>query len=337
MEQAFSFGAKFATPTFLATGLTRRKIDTNIANNNAGDDLSQYILEVDISSDDPNHVPQMSTSKSTKSKIQAKTVIIASGTNPRKLDLPHEKSLWGNSIHNCALCDGDAYAPSNLNNQHHPSNGNTQMHPKNGKSVVVIGGGDAAIEAISLLSRVGVETIHWIHRRNEFKASAIEVERVRQLPNVQIWTPYVVVEWIVKENGVVNGEDGNNPAPLILDGVRIVGSNNGIADPEATSSLTINCDGAFLMIGSTPNTRWLQDSGIEIDQTSGLIQHTPTISLGGVNSASFSTATSIPGVFAAGEAVDPIYRCVSVLCLLCEQWYRFWTYYLIVCFEGSID
>jgi thioredoxin reductase (NADPH) len=248
IDQAIGFGAKFAKPNILATGLS--KTDNGF---------------------------QLSLSHS--AKVNSRTVIIASGSNPRKLNLQHEEELWGRSVHNCALCDGDAYTSRNT------AGGD-------GKTVVVIGGGDAAVEAVSLLARIGVHTIHWIHRRESFRANAAEVERVKALPNVQLWTSFVVSEWIVKD-----GADGKK----VLDGVKIVGSKDGVADPEANSSLTIPCNGAFLMIGSTPNTKWLESSGMEMNDL-GLIrlQYNEDVYL--------STQTTIPGVFAAGEAIDGKYR-----------------------------
>lgn len=250
IDQAAGFGAEFAKPNILATALTR----------------SENEFEVSLVD-------------SSKTKVMSRTVIIASGSNPRKLNLPYESELWGRSLHNCALCDGDAYSGRTA------SSGD-------GKTVAVIGGGDAAVEAVSLLARIGVRTIHWIHRRDKFKANIAEVERVKLLPNVQLWTSFVVTEWVVKD-----GHDGKKS----LDGVKIVGSKNGAADPDANSSLTIPCDGAFLMIGSTPNTKWLRSSGIAVD-ASGLIV------LNEDNKPNLSSQTSIPGVFAAGEAIDGKYR-----------------------------
>ena len=313
MEQAVSFGAKFVTPKWMATGLVRTKLNSQYY---VGDP-SQFILEVHLSANGSNHSSK--PTRAVNTKVHARVVIVASGSLPRKLDLPHETILWGHSLHNCALCDGDAYVSKNVNINLSSKNSRltklqTQDQPNKGKSVAVIGGGDAAVEAISLLARLNVETIHWIHRRTEFKASPSEVKRVSRLPNVQIWIPYVVVEWVVKESG--DGGDGIEPAPLALDGVRIAVSRNGVADPEATSSLTIPCDGAFLMIGSTPNTKWLKGSGMDIDPMSGLIRLMSSITPGGTLSDRhsngplpyLSTATSISGVFAAGEAVDGIYR-----------------------------
>ncbi|KAL7534726.1 hypothetical protein ACHAXR_007180 [Thalassiosira sp. AJA248-18] len=266
MDQASYFGTQFAHPTLLATGLVKTKVQGTS-------------FEVILGTDTPT-------------KVLGKTVIIASGSVPRKLNLPHEATLWGHSLHNCALCDGDLY-----------------VRDGSKKSVAVIGGGDAAVEAIFLLHKLGVDTIHWIHRRQEFRASQLEVERVQSLPNVEVWTPFVVAEWMVKEKDDARAED--DPAPLSLQGIRIVGARNGVADSEATSSLTIPCDGAFLMIGSTPNSNWLKESDIDIDPVSNLIrlaQSLDSAESDNNDEPQFPTSTSIRGVFAAGEVTDDVYR-----------------------------
>jgi thioredoxin reductase/glutaredoxin len=272
LEQASFYGAEFAPPTFQATGIVRPTAEQNAS------------IEV--------HLSEGTSTKSSASetKILGKSLIIASGSVPRKLDLPHEGSLWGHSLHNCALCDGDAY-----------------VHDRSKKSVAVIGGGDAAVEAIFLLHKLGMGAIHWIHRRDGYRASPIEVEKIRQLPNVEVWTPFVVIEWMVK------GKDGavtDDIAPLEMEGIRVAGASNGHADPDATSSLVIPCDGAFLMIGSTPNSEWLAASGIDLDPISKLIRLTPFSDGSAVNNPipTFSTSTSIQGVFAAGEVADDTYR-----------------------------
>jgi thioredoxin reductase (NADPH) len=270
MKQTISFGAKFVDPTWLATDLTSSK-------NN--DNNEQHLHVVTVSNS--NHDRQTT--------LQAKSIIIATGSSPRKLNLPLEAELWGRHLHNCALCDGDLYASRST------GYGNSSHQ----NSVAVIGGGDAALEAVSLLSRLGAN-IHWIHRRNNFRARQNAVDKVRKLTNVKIWQPFVVTEWVVEE---IEGQK-------VLVGVRIVGSNaDGIADPEATSSLTIPCDGAFLMLGSTPNTRWLKDSGIELDST-GLIKLSSSIDDDKMHHevSTLSSSTSLNGVFSAGEVSDAIYK-----------------------------
>jgi thioredoxin reductase len=107
----------------------------------------------------------------------------------------------------------------------------------------------------------------------------------------------------------------DNTPPLEMEGTRITGARNGQADADATSSShAISCNGAFLMIGSTPISKWLAASGLEIDPISKMILRlTPFLDGTSVNNPipTFSTSTSIQGVFAAGEVADDTYRQAS--------------------------
>ena len=79
-----------------------------------------------------------------------------------------------------------------------------------------------------------MDVIHWIHHREEYRANQIAVENVRQLPNVEIWAPFVVVEWA--------GAMEDNTPPLEMEGTRITGARNGQADADATSSFVLICN-----------------------------------------------------------------------------------------------
>ena len=275
LQQAAFYGAIFSPPTYMATNII--KVTHKQRN---------VLIEVHLSG-----TAMSSSSTLLEFKVLGKSLIIASGSLPRKLYLPYETSLWGRHLHNCALCDGDAYVRDGL-----------------AKTVAVIGGGDAAVEAIFLLHKLGVSRIHWIHRREEYNANPLEIERIRQLSNVDIWAPYVVVEWIVKEK---DGAVRDTTAAMEMEGIRIAVAHNGLADSQTTSSLVVPCDGAFLMIGSTPNSEWLVASGLNIDPVTKLIRLTPSFADAAIDNKpipTFSTSTSIQGVFAAGEVADNTYR-----------------------------
>jgi len=139
---------------------------------------------------------------------------------------------------------------------------------------VVVGGGDAAIDAAILLAR-HAKIVTLVHRRNEYKASNQVSNLMKRTPNIQILTPFVVDRWET---------DVNNE----LIGVRL--QRNGGKQEQKT----ISCHGAFVMIGATPNTEWAKDK-VDLDGE-GLVR------LKG------ETATSLPGVFAAGEVADTVYR-----------------------------
>ena len=276
LQQVAYYGANFAPPTYMATDIIK-----------VTDQQKNVLIEVHLSASGT----AMSSSTLLEFKVICKSLIIASGSLPRKLNLPYETSLWGRHLHNCALCDGDAY-----------------VRDGSKKTVAVIGGGDAAVEAIFLLHKLGVDRIHWIHRREEYNANPLEVETIRQLPNVDIWTPYVVVEWIVKDR---DGAVRDTTAAMQMEGIRIAVAHNGLANSQTTSSLVVPCDGAFLMIGSTPNSEWLVASGMDIDPVTKLIRLTPSFTDATFDNKpipTFSTSTSIQGVFVAGEVADNTYR-----------------------------
>ena len=254
LRQVTNHGAKFAQPTLLATSLVLQKVGQ--------DDAS--LIRVTLGT---------SATTGDSESVFAKTVIIASGSTPRRLHLTNEGHLWGKSLHNCALCDGDKYISTE----------------EETKRVAVIGGGDAAVDAINLLLRLGVESIYWVHRREQFKANAVGVEKIMKSPNVKTYTPYVVKEWVNREHDISQ-----------LHQIRIIRAVNGVADPDANTMISLPCDGAFLMVGSTPNTHWLKSSGVELSRGDDLIRLR--------TSGEYSTSTSLSGVFAAGDVADVVYR-----------------------------
>mmetsp|Transcript_25963 Transcript_25963/g.39300 ORF Transcript_25963/g.39300 Transcript_25963/m.39300 type:complete len:561 (-) Transcript_25963:904-2586(-) len=187
-----------------------------------------------------------------KSSVNAKSVIVATGATGKRLNIPKEDLFWGKSIHSCAICDGSSYVR---------------------KNVVVVGGGDAAVDAAILLSRYA-DNITLIHRRNEFRASNKNNIRIlRELSHVHLRTPYAVTSY----------EDKNQN----FSGVSVKNLANGLTE-------TISCAGVFIMIGSSPNTK-LVENILQLDKN-GLIK------LKG------ATGTSVDGVFAAGEVSDNTYK-----------------------------
>jgi len=256
LRQVTNHGAKFVHPTLLATGLQQV----------GQDDASVIQVSLDTSA---------AAEASDKNHVFARTVIIASGSSPRRLNLANEGHLWGVSLHNCALCDGDKYIPAEDET----------------KRVAVVGGGDAAVDAINLLLRLGIENIYWVHRRDQFKASnAVDVRRIMASSNVKVYTPYVVREWVSRKHDISQ-----------LQQIRIIRASNGVEDPDANTMISLPCDGAFLMLGSTPNTAFLErNTGVELSRG----DHNILLRTNG----DYSTATSLSGVFAAGDVADVVYR-----------------------------
>ena len=184
--------------------------------------------------------------------FQARAVIIATGSQYRKLGIPGEAEFSGRGVSYCATCDGFFFR---------------------GKPIVVVGGGDSAFEEAEFLSRFG-SSVTLIHRRDSFRASKIMVDRAKANERINLLTDSVVEE--------IQGDD---------QGVQSLVVRNVLT--QETSTLTAN--GVFVAIGHTPSTDFL-DGLVQRDQ-SGYIT---------VDGA--STRTSTPGVFAAGDCVDSVYR-----------------------------
>lgn len=261
LAQAKSWGASFGPPGLFATSMERQRIALS------GHDQEENDVFFSLTTAD-------------KTEIRGWSVIVASGATPRTLGLPGEDKLWGVSLHNCAICDGHLYQ-------------GTEKVPT---TVLVVGGGDAALDAALLLARYATKVI-LVHRREEFSSAhnLASLNAVRSTSNIEVLTPFVVNKWITK-----------NDDPSQLVGAELL--------PPATSATEskkrhVDIDGAFVMIGATPNTKWMKNVGIALDEEE-LIQttaklHTPAHQ---IPSSSMITASSVPGLFAAGEVTDNIYK-----------------------------
>lgn len=182
--------------------------------------------------------------------FEGKTVIIASGASAMYLGLESEKRLAGKGVSACATCDGFFFK---------------------GKEVVVVGGGDTAMEEATFLTRFASK-VTIIHRRDEFRASAIMLDRAKKDPKITFLTNKVVEE-VLGENAVT--------------GIRL-------NDAKTGEVSTLPTQGFFLAIGHKPNTEFLKNF-VELDVKGYVVTKT-------------NTQTSVPGVFAAGDCVDHRYR-----------------------------
>ena len=181
------------------------------------------------------------------------TVIISTGASARMLGLEEEEQLMGYGISTCATCDGYFFKE---------------------KNIVVVGGGDSAMEEASFLTKFA-KKVTIIHRREVFKASKIMLDRVRNNPLIDI----VVNKSIESING--NQQDGI--------------SNIVLKDTVSGETSTFECEGVFYGIGHTPNT----------DLFKGMIDLNDN---GYIITKSDSSLTNIPGVFACGDVQDDHYR-----------------------------
>jgi thioredoxin reductase (NADPH) len=184
----------------------------------------------------------------------AETVILATGAQARWLELPSEQKFKGYGVSACATCDGFFYR---------------------GKEVVVIGGGNTAVEEALFLTNFASK-VTVVHRRDAFRAEKILQDRLFKNPRIKvIW------------DSVLDSIDGGDN-PLKVTKVRLKNVKSG--------ALTeLPADGVFIAIGHSPAT----------DLVVGQVEMKPS---GYVATAPHSTATSVPGLFAAGDVTDDIYR-----------------------------
>jgi thioredoxin reductase (NADPH) len=188
-----------------------------------------------------------------KDTYRARAVILSMGAEPKRLGIPGEIELGGRGVSTCGVCDGAFFK---------------------GEDVVVIGGGDSAMEDSIFVAKFA-KNLKIIHRRDEFRASKIMQERARNKENIEFVTPYVPVEFIA-------GDDGK------IDRVRV-------QHAETGEEKEIEAGGAFVAIGHRPRSE-LVEGQVDLDETGYVVTEEP------------STKTKLAGVFAVGDLVDHTYR-----------------------------
>ncbi len=183
-------------------------------------------------------------------EYQAKTVIVATGASPRRLNVPGEKELMGRGVSYGATCDGFFFR---------------------GKEIAVVGGGDSALQEGLFLTRFA-NKVNVIHRRDQFRAQPILQDRARQNEKMGfVW------------NSVVKEIKGDNRVEKLL-----------LQNPQTGVESELAANGIFVYIGHIPNTQMFKGQ-LEMDEEGYL--HVDS-----------RLHTSVPGVFAAGEAHDHIFR-----------------------------
>lgn len=185
-----------------------------------------------------------------KEEYRAKSVIIATGASANWLGLKNEQRLMGKGISACATCDGFFFSD---------------------KEVVVVGGGDSAMEESLTLAKFASK-VTIVHRRDEFRASKIMQDRVMNNPKIEVFWNKTVEDVLGKDS---------------VEGVQL-------KDAKTGNLTKLSCQGLFVAIGHTPATDLFKHS-LEMDEKGYLV-------------VKDNVKTALPGVFAAGDVADPHYR-----------------------------
>ncbi|HKE09790.1 MAG TPA: thioredoxin-disulfide reductase [Candidatus Acidoferrum sp.] len=186
-----------------------------------------------------------------KDTYETRSLIVAAGASARLLGLAGEKELIGRGLSTCATCDGYFFR---------------------GKPIAVVGGGDSAMEEANFLSRYA-SRVYLIHRRDEFRASKIMIDRAKANAKIEFVTPYVVDEILAPEK--------------VVTGVRL-------RDTKTSKKREIALEGVFVAIGHDPNSTAFKGK-LQLDDNGYIVpQH--------------GSLTNVPGVFVAGDVQDHRYR-----------------------------
>jgi thioredoxin reductase (NADPH) len=188
-----------------------------------------------------------------KDTYQAKAIVLSMGAEPKRLGIPGEMELQGRGVSTCGVCDGAFFK---------------------GADVAVIGGGDSAMEDSIFIAKYA-DKLTSVHRRDDYRASAIMQDRARQKGNIEFLTPYVPKEFVAGNDGKI--------AKVVLE------------NAETGEDKELEVGGAFVAIGHTPKSELVKGQ-VDLDDEGYLVTEEP------------STKTKLGGVFAVGDLVDHTYR-----------------------------
>ena len=186
-------------------------------------------------------------------EYKARSVVLAMGAEHKKLGVPGEEELGGRGVSYCATCDAAFFKE---------------------RETIIVGGGDSAMEEAIFLAKFSSK-VTIVHRRDEFRASAIMLDRARETENIEFLTPYVVEEFLAGESGALGSAQVRNV--------------------ETGEQRSLPMAGAFVAVGHVPQSG-IVDGMVETDENGYVVVE------------GRSTRTNIPGVFAAGDLVDHTYR-----------------------------
>ncbi|MEA2378498.1 MAG: thioredoxin reductase [Thermoleophilaceae bacterium] len=186
-------------------------------------------------------------------QIRTRAIVLAMGAEPKKLGVPGEDELAARGVSYCATCDAAFFRDH---------------------ETIVVGGGDTAMEDATFLAKFAGK-VDVVHRRPEFRASAIMLQRAKDTENIELVTPYTVQRFEAGDNGALS--------TAVLE------------NTEDGSTREVSITGAFIAIGHRPNSQ-LVEGQLDLDDE------------GYVLVEGRSTKTKLPGVFAAGDLTDRTYR-----------------------------
>jgi thioredoxin reductase (NADPH) len=203
--------------------------------------------------------------------IKTRSLVVATGASARWVGADNEDELMGHGLSTCATCDGAFHR---------------------GDDVLVVGGGDSAMEEALFLAKFA-DSVTVVHRREELRASEIMADRARDHDDVEF-------RWNT-ELEAIHGSQADG-----VTGATLVAHPDGYPKDKAASGVdvdreTVDVGGVFYAVGHTPNTRFLEGTGVELDADGHVVPQTD-------ESGRATARTTVAGVFAAGDVADPRYR-----------------------------
>lgn len=239
--------------------------------------VMEEVKSISINSLATTPKPTFNLSNSYGENQEFDAIIIASGASAKYIGLPGEEKWIGKGYHSCATCDGFFYR---------------------GKTIAVVGGGDSAMEEANFLTKFA-DKVYLIHRREEFRASKIMLDRARANPKIEFVLNVQPIEFLTKD-------DGNKFAGVKLQNTK-------------TEDITdLNLDGLFVAIGHIPNSNFvgnlltMDEAGYLMPKSKQLAEMLLQDPSTGMDSQEdffkYRTMSQIPGIFIAGDVEDKIYR-----------------------------
>ncbi|PQV63631.1 thioredoxin reductase (NADPH) [Abditibacterium utsteinense] len=240
--------------------------------------LEEFVTEIDICS----HPGELYTVQTESGKIfKTRSLIIATGAAAKTMGIEAEDKFFGQGggVSTCATCDGHSYR---------------------GKTVAVVGGGDSAMEEASYLANLGIK-VHLIHRREEFRASKIMVDRAKKNPNIEIHTFRAIVDLKGKPHPLAETSAFFKDKEVLSGAI--------LENTQTKEREELRLDGVFVAIGHTPNSSLFKDQ-LKMDEAGYLERDRHMRAIPSVNACNrkMHGMEHVPGIFVAGDVSDHIYR-----------------------------